>query len=328
MRLVGVELRRVLARRMVAAIVAGGVLAVALVLVSTWMQARPLTDAQVDQAEQAYAMAVEDFEEHGEEMLASCREAEADESERTGEDVDFLCDQMEPQREMFFPQRAELHLTLPGQLAGVAVLLTFLTFLVGVTSTAAEVSTGSLGTWLTFVPRRSVVLASKVTAGTVVALPVVAGLLALLVAGSFLVHDARGLADGMTTTAWADALWTGARILALGALAGALGAALGLLLRHTAAALGAVVAYALVVESIVAGMLPELQPWLLRTNMAAWVQDGSVYWRNQCTVTSSGTTCTTVEELVTLGHGALYLAVVGAVLLAVTTLVFRRRDVV
>lgn len=328
MRLVGVELRRVLARRLVAAIVVGGVLAIGLVLMSTWMQARPLTDAQLDSAERSYAAAREDFEEHGEEMVASCLDAQAEESELSGQELDFGCDQMEPQRDMFFPQQHELHQTLPGELAGVAVLLTFLTFLMGVTSTAAEVSTGSLGTWLTFVPRRSVVLASKVTAGTVVAVPVVAGLLALLVAGSFFVHDARGLADGMTGAAWADALWTSARILALGALAGALGAALGLLLRHTAAVLGAVVAYALVVESIVAGMLPELQPWLLRTNMAAWVQDGSAYWLNQCTVTSAGTTCTTVEELVTLGHGALYLAVVGAILLAVTTLVFRRRDVV
>lgn len=328
MRLVGVELRRVLARRMVAAIVAGGVLVVALVLVSLWTQVRPLTAAQVDQAEQSYAMAVEDFEEHGEEMLASCRDAEADESERTGEDVDFGCDQMEPQREMFFPQQPELHLTLPGQLAGVAVLLTFLTFLVGATSTAAEVSTGSLGTWLTFVPRRSVVMASKVAAGTVVALPVVAGLLALLVAGAWFVHDAQGLADGMTATAWGEAAWTGARVLALGALAGALGAALGLLLRHTAAVLAAVVVYALVVESIVAGMLPELQPWLLRTNMAAWVQDGTMYWINECTVTATGTSCQTIEEVVTLGHGAAYLGVVAVVLLVLTALVFRRRDVV
>lgn len=328
MRLVGVELRRVLARRMVAAIVAGGVAAVVLVLVSTWVQARPLTDAQVEQAEQAYAMALEDWEDNGEEMVASCLDAQADEREITGLDVDFGCEQMEPQQEMFFPQRFDLHLTLPGQLAGVAMLLTFLTFLVGATSTAAEVSTGSLGTWLTFVPRRTAVLASKVAAGTIVAVPQVAGLLALLVAGSWFLHDAQGLADGMTAAVWADAAWTSARILALGALAGALGAALGLLLRHTAAVLAAVVVYALVVESIVAGMLPELQPWLLRTNMAAWVQDGTVYWVNECTVTSTGTTCTTAEEIVTLGHGAIYLTVVAVALLALTTLVFRRRDVV
>ena len=52
MRLLGVEVRRVLARRMVAAVVVGGLAVVVLVLVSVWSAARPPSAAEVASAEQ------------------------------------------------------------------------------------------------------------------------------------------------------------------------------------------------------------------------------------------------------------------------------------
>lgn len=328
MTLVRVEIRRILARRMAAAVAAAGVLALLLVLVGVWRSVQPLTADQIAEGERAYQQELEWWEENGEQMIADCLEAERSEEELTGQDMDFGCEQQTPpQREWFIPEPAPMHETVVPQVAAFAVLLAFLTFLVGVTSTAAEISTGALGTWLTFVPRRMLVLATKLTAAAAVTVPLTAALVGITVAGLWAINQAYGLTGGMTPTLWGDLLWLSVRIVVLGGVAGLLGAALGVLLRHTAAALGVVVGYVLVVESMVAGLLPGLQPYLLRTNAAAWVSDGATYWVNTCTVTDMGTTCESVEKTVSLLHGATVLGLVGVALVVVTAAVFRRRDV-
>lgn len=328
MRLLGVEVRRLLARRMLLAAALAGVAAVVLITLGLWSSSRPLTQAQLDAAERAYQAEVERWEADGDEMVADCEEAEATEREATGDDVDFGCDGMEPQREWFFPERPEFGDVAADVLATSSVLLLVLVLVVGVSATAAEISTGALGTWLTFVPQRLRVLASKLASAGVVALPLVAGLLVLLLAGLWVAHAVNGAADGTDAEAWRDIAGTALRILALGALAGVVGAALGVLLRHTAAALGLLVGWALVVESILSGLVPALQPWLLRTSVAAWVQDGTSYWTNECTVTAEGTRCEGVEHHVSLTQGSLWLVALTVVLVLVTGVVFRRRDVV
>ncbi|MBX9246282.1 hypothetical protein ICW40_15900 [Actinotalea ferrariae] len=328
MRLLGVEVRRLLARRMLLAAALAGVAAVVLITLGIWSSTRPLTQTQLDAAERAYQAEVERWEADGDEMLADCEEAEAAERDLTGDDVDFGCDQMEPQRQWFFPERPAFGDVAADVLATSSVLLLVLVLVVGVSATAAEISTGALGTWLTFVPQRLRVLASKLASAGVVALPLVAGLLVLLLAGLWVAHAVNGAAGGTDAEAWRDIAGTALRILALGALAGVVGAALGVLLRHTAAALGLLVGWALVVESIVAGLVPALQPWLLRTSVAAWVQDGTTYWTTECTVTADGTSCQGVEHHVSLTHGSLWLLALTVVLVLLTGAVFRRRDVV
>ena len=328
MRLLAVELRRALARRLVAVVALLGVLAVGLVLYGVWQSAKPLTEAQLEDARQQYAFALEDWEENGEQMVADCEREEERESERVGEAVDFGCDQMTPpQEEWFVPEAPELAANFAGMLTTTSLLLVFLTLVVGATLTAAELSTGALSTWLTFVPQRMRVLVSKLGAGALVGLALTAALTALLVGGLYGVHASRGALGDLTGEVWGDVGEAALRIVVLGGVVALVAAALGILLRHTAAVLGVVVGYALVLEGIIGGIVPRTQPFLLRTNLTGWLEGGTSYWVNECEVTAQGTMCEGVEVPLSFAHSAVFLGVVVAVVLAVTALVFRRRDV-
>lgn len=327
MRLLTVEIRRIVARRLVTFVTIGGLLAVVLVLAGAWQSARPLTDAQLEEAERQYAWALEDWEANGEQMVADCLEAQEQESERAGEPLDFGCDEMEPQEEWFVPQSAELASTFVPLLSTTAMLLIFLVFVVGVTATAAEVSSGALSTWLTFVPQRLRVLFSKVGASAVVAVPITTLLVAALAGGLYAVHAAQGALGDMTGEVWGDVAWTALRIVVAGAAVAAAGSALGVLLKHTGVALGLVIGYLVVVEAILGSLVQRLQPYLLQLNLRAWVEGGAAYWVNECTVGEQGTECTGTEVVLGLGQASVYLGVGVALVLGLTALVFRRRDV-
>ncbi|WP_448071472.1 ABC transporter permease subunit [Georgenia yuyongxinii] len=327
-RLTKVELRRLFSRRLVVLAMLAGLAATALFLVGTWNQSRPMSAAEQAQAERWYEEARADWEANGEQQMADCLEAEETEREATGQDVDFGCDQMEPTRDSFVVTAPPLEGSLPGLLAGQSFLLLFLALLVGATATAAELSTGAIASWLTFEPRRLRVYTAKVLAPGLGVLPVAVTLIALLVAGAWFIASAFGLAGTMTGAAWTDAGWTVLRVLALVVLAAVAGAALGFLLRHTAAVLGVVVGYVIVVEAMFAGLLRDYQRWLLSTNIRAWIENGTVYFQELCTTDAGGTVCDVTERTLTFDGAAPYLLVLVAVLVALAALDFRRRDVV
>ena len=328
MRLLAVEVRRLRARSLLLALVLVAVGVIGLVVAAAWSSARPLTAEQLEEAQRQYQFALEDWEENGEQMIADCREQEEREEEISGQDVDFGCDAMTaPQEEWFIPQSTELAETFPMLLSGTAMLVVLVALLLGTTSTAAEMSSGSMSTWLTFVPQRLRVLFSKIGAAVVVAVPVAVVLLAVLVAGLYVVHAMQGALGDLDGDVWADVAWTCLRVTVLSAVIAGVGAALGVLLRHTAAVIGAVVGWVLVVESILAGLVPTLSPFLVRTGVAGVVGNGTAYYVTDCEVTSQGTMCESTEVLVTFGQSALLIGVVTALVVGVTALVFRRRDV-
>src|SRR5690606_8532331 len=119
---------------------------------------------QLDQAETQWELARQDWEEHGAEQIEECEEAEAAESEIAGEELDFGCAEMAPQREWFFWEPPPFGDFLVGALQVAQVLMCLVALMVGVTFVAAEFSTGSIGTWLTFEPRRFAVFGSKLAA--------------------------------------------------------------------------------------------------------------------------------------------------------------------
>src|SRR5690606_20843188 len=153
-RLTWVELRRFFARTLVIAGMLAGVAVAGLTLVTGAASVHPLNESEIAAAEQYYQEAVADWEQHGAEMEASCREQEALEREATGQDVDFGCDQMAPQREWYVPQPPAFGDYLPAILLMLSTLMVLLPLMVGATATAAEHSTGAIGNWLTFEPRR------------------------------------------------------------------------------------------------------------------------------------------------------------------------------
>lgn len=325
-RLLAVELRRLFSRRLVVLAMVAAVAVSGLVVGVTWNSVQPMSAAEVEQAETFYQQQLEFWEENGEEQVADCLEQEELEAERTGQEVDFGCEQQEPQRAWYFPTVPPLHETLPGLLLGVSLLLAFVALAVGTTFTAAEFSTGAMSNWLTFEPRRLRVYASKAAAAALGVVPVAVVVLGVVIGGAWVVNDSQGLTDGMTSTEWTGIAWMAARILALASIGALLGAALGFLLRHTAAVLGVVIGYGIVVEGILSGLLPQLAPWTARTNLAGWTMHGTTYYTSECVTEAMGTTCEMTEHALSFGHSAAYLLVLTALIVVVSALVFRRRD--
>jgi ABC-2 type transport system permease protein len=204
----------------------------------------------------------------------------------------------------------------------------FLAFLIGASFVSAEISTGALGTWLTFVPRRVQVMSSKLAAIALFLVPTMAALVATLVAGVYAVSRWRGTV-GVVTTADGTALgWLGVRVLVASVVAGVVGACLGALTRHTAAAIATAFVYVVSFEALLRGWQPELARWLVAPNVDAWVQGGSTFYVETCSTQRDGSyACTGIERFVSQADGARFGLVVLAVLAVATVLVFRRRDV-
>lgn len=327
--LLRVEARRFRYRAAVRWLAALALVAALAVVTSVFFSARPPSESELAEARQQYAYAQEDWAENGEQYVEDCREGERQE-QATDPEADWGCDQMEPRPELYLPAQPTFADQGGAWLSGVTLFLLLLAFAAGVTSVTAEIGTGSLATWLTFVPRRGRVYASKVAvAGIGVLVPTALALL-VTVGGSWAAAAANDAAGDTGGTFWPDLGGQALRVLAAAAVLGAVGAALGFLTRTAAAALGVGVGWLLLVDSVVEGFLPALTPWTVRASLTAWLEDGYRYWVTvPCRPLDGapqGGVCT-AERTVSLLHGGVLMAVVAAVLVALAALVFRRRDV-
>lgn len=328
MMLLGAELRRFHARRMLLVAALVGLAAVGLTLYGTYTVIRPLSPDQRAAAEAAFASAQADWEENGDEQIASCLDQQALDREQSGDQtLDYGCDAMAPQEEWFVPNAPPLTAQISGVLTVLTFALGFLALLAGATFTAAEASTRSLSTWLTFEPRRGRVFATKLgAAGLGVVLPTLA-LLGVVVGGSIGIFALVGASTSLTVEAGIspvpDVL---GRLVALTVGVAVAAAALGLLLRHTLGVLGLAFGWAIAVEGILGGMVPRLSPWLVLPNVNAWVNGTAQYYVPHCTVSAQGTTCDYVTRTVSMTHGGIYLAALVTLLVVASALVFRRRD--
>jgi ABC-2 type transport system permease protein len=107
-----------------------------------------------------------------------------------------------------------------------------------------------------------------------------------------------------------------------------LGAVVGLVLRHTAAAIGLVMGYLVLVEAVFGNFLQSAQPWLLGRNFDAFVLHDTTYYLNKCTTDATGNyTCDSIQKTLTFEHGAWYLGVLTLVAVVIAGVVFQRRDV-
>jgi ABC-2 type transport system permease protein len=75
------------------------------------------------------------------------------------------------------------------------------------------------------------------------------------------------------------------------------------------------------------GALAWLPPWLPERNLLAFLQHGLTYEQYRDVTSADGMSEETVTRHITFGHSALYWAVLLVVALAVSAVVFRRRDV-
>lgn len=328
--LVRVEARRFRYRAAVRWLALLALVAALAVVVGAWGSTRPPSAQAVADARAQLAWAQDDWAENGEQYVEECLAGE-EEQRAVEPDVDYGCDEMEPREESFLPYRTTFAESGESWVSSASMFLLLLSFATGVTFVTAEIGTGSLSTWLTFVPRRGRVYASKVVVAALGVLVPTALALVLLVGGSWAVAAATGATGDVGGGTWSDLGLIALRVLAVAGVAGAVGAALGFLTRSAAAALGVGVGWLVLVDSMIAGFVPGMQPWTVRVGVQAWVDGGlTTFVTVPCEpldgVAQSGMMCS-AERLVTGLHGGLLVLGVAAVLVVVGALVFRRRDV-
>ncbi len=326
MRLLRAEFGRIRSRRMTWGVLAAALAIVGLLAFGVYSSGRPPSADELRQSQAAYQQASAEWKANGRDMVAQCRADQANER-KTNPEADFGCDAMrEPRLEDFARPPLQLQPTLDAARLPLGFLIGFLSFLFGTSLVAAEFSTGAVGNWLTFVPRRFQVYAAKVGAAGVTA-TIAAAVLTALAAG--LLRAAVSVNGGVMTLPDTGGLWASAlRVAALAAGAAVAGAACGFLFRHTAAVLGTLIGYLVVVEMIGQGAYEWLRPYLLTNAVSAWLAGGWRYFTNECVSDpTGGYSCQSKEHLISLSWGATELAVAVLVAVVLGAVVFRRRDV-
>lgn len=328
-RLLRVELRRVFSRRLVLALMLLPLVFVVLGFIGVHVE---LSSAEANraQAQEFYEQSLEDWQDNGAQMVAECVEAEARDRESSNDpNLDYGCDQMrEPVLADFLVEPQPVDEQLVGAVAALALPVAVLALLIGATTTAAEFTTRSIGTWLTFEPRRDRVWVTKVLAAAVAVVPMALAFVALLALGIPLVYRFNDAPAALAPAAWGDVLATGGRAVAVVAVAGAVGAALGMLLRNTGAVLGVLVAYTIVVEGLLRGFVPRLDPYLVTRNVEAWLRAGLEWTSFECSPSpEGGEECVEVVRTISLVDASLLLAGVSAVVLVLSWVLFRRSDI-
>ena len=336
--LVGFELRRMWWRRLTKAAVIAMVLFTGTAIYNAYNSSTP---ERLAQQLDNYSILVQDVKRQQEEMkdqlpqmIEQCRNDEAAERERSGDPtIDFGCNQITAPT---LPTMQDLGIVPPvadAVTAGIAqvssYLIAFLAFIVGASFIGAEFTTGAMGNWLTFQPRRVRVASSKLAAAGIgaAALAAVAMLLTNLGARMIAVvnrpDDDLVLPDPEPLTDSVPQLLL--RVVALAVAAGIVGAALGLLLRHTAAIVGVLLGYGVVVELMGAQAFLQgrLRPWVVSTNIEGFLNKGTTYFAETCTPSR----CEYAQHTLSYTHAWVYLLVVTVVAALVGVLVFRRRDV-
>lgn len=337
--LVGVELRRLWWRRLTKAVLLGVVVFTGLMVYNAYNQSRPETLAQrLDN----YEVMLADMERQKQDlpqMIEDCRSAQAQERERTGDTaIDFGCEQMNAQFET--PTMEDMGISLPiadtitANLASYAAFVyAFLVLIAMGSFVAAEFSTGALGNWLTFKPQRVRVALSKLVAAGVGSALVAALGLGLLNLGARMVatinrpdSDLKIPAPPPLDDSVAELL---IRAVLVVVAAGVLGAALALLLRHTAGLVGLLLGYLVVVEFIAVNAFfgGRLNPWAITPNANAFLSKGYTYNAETCTTVDGTFSCTYAQHEISYTHGWVYLLVLVLGVSTAAVLVFRRRDV-
>ncbi|MFK5645092.1 ABC transporter permease subunit [Ornithinimicrobium sp. LYQ121] len=322
MRLLVVELRRLVARKVVWLTLLGAV-AVSLVSVAgIFSQARQIDAARAG-GDSDYQRMVEESEFQQEECL---RMQDQDRRQSGDASIDYGCaDWQVPTIEEFYGQLPSLAEQLGYALQGMAYPVMFLALAMGSTAVAAEFAHRTMGTWLTFVPRRTPVFVSKLLAPALAALPMTLVGLAVVWLGVTLVYRIFELDTALGADGWSSTLWMAVRIAVLAMVAGAFGAAAAFLVRHTGVVLGLMIGYLVLVEGMIGSMFGWVPRYGLARNIGAWVQDGTSWSTYTDCQRMEG--CREVTQTLSLTHGAVVIGVVLVVVTVAAWFRFRTADV-
>ena len=324
MRLIRVEIRRLLYRRVFRLMLLLIFLGLAAVLGTTAYQSKaPSAQDRIAAQRQA-----EDVRQHSppiEEQIEDCEQQEKSAGARPG---DFGCDQIrDPRAEDFLQDKTfRFRQDITDPLIGFSVCLALFGFVVGASFIGAEWSAGTLAALLTWEPRRLRVLLAKILGLGFVVAVVGALVLAAAVGGHAGIAAWRGDTTGMTSGLLQSVGLSALRGVALAAAAGLIGFAIADTTRLTAGALGVGFAYFLGAELLLRNLWKASPPWLLTSNVGAWLSDGlTVELPIECPPGVDA--CPIKEVTISLADSAIYFGVVVGALLLICAFVFRRRDV-
>ncbi|MBW3086409.1 hypothetical protein KEM60_02627 [Austwickia sp. TVS 96-490-7B] len=270
MRLWRVELTRIRSRPLTWMVALLSVLLLAMMLTDTWQQTMPVSPAEQRQADQAFSQAKAEFEEHGEQEKAACRQAQEDVNGRFPQ-TRIDCSDIAPRPENFIRRIPPFHEIASSTLGDIALLLGMFSLFLGASWVAAEFSTGSISTYLLHEPRRSRVFLSKITATATAVLIGTATLTIVMLAAMAATAQIHGMSLAVSGQAIQDVATAAARVVGLSVLTALGGAATAFVLRHSAAVLGASFTL-LVVDSWGASMLSEYARWTLLNNVQAFAK--------------------------------------------------------
>ena len=322
--LVRAELLRIRSRRLTWVALGAMLVVILLTQLAVYSSVRPLSADERAQSQSAFEQAQQDYAQNKaqyDQLEQECRDQGGSEEE---------CGYYQPRQEDYvarsvssFGQVANLAVTVTVFLAGLSLLFLSASLI------GADFSSGAMSNWLSFLPERTKVYVSKLVA-VVVAGALATGVLAAL---------ALALTTVVTLVAGADVVQSGAawakvgRGVLVGVVAVLIGFGIAMLTRHTIAAVGAVLAYLFLsfVYNIVVFLVPAvqgLQSLLPENHALALLNKGHTYVTYVNEATSSGQfEQRPVEHTISMAESGLYWLVVLGALIAVTLVVFRRRDV-
>jgi ABC-2 type transport system permease protein len=322
--LVRAELLRIRSRRLTWVALGAVLVVILLTQLAVYSSVRPLTAGELAESRSAFEQAQQDYAQNKAEydrQEQQCRDEGGTEEE---------CDYFEPRQEDYvarsvstFSQAADLAVTVTVFLAALSLLF------LSASLVGADFSSGAMANWLSFLPERTKVYVSKLVAA-VLAGAVLTGVLSALALGlTTVVTRIAGAEVEQSGAAWA---MVGRGVL-VGVVAVLLGFGIAMLTRHTIAAVGAVLAYLFLsfVYNILIFLVPAVQglQGVLPENQAlALLNRGHTYVTYVNEATSSGQfEQRPVEHTITMVESGLYWLVLLGALVAVTLVVFRRRDV-
>ncbi|MEV4464164.1 ABC transporter permease subunit [Micromonospora echinofusca] len=331
------ELRRLAKRRFTRWMSLLGLLVLAMVVVGVFFTNEKIDAAAVAKAERAAEQQWQQDVRHNAQYRAECDKAKA---AGTGQSEGFPedCASIQPppreaiETQWFLPSTFDFRENFGDTLLPLAAILALVGFVVGASFVGAEWNTGGMMNLLLWRPKRLTVLLTKLAA-------LLTGLVALAVPttvlwfGSFwLVATFRGSTAKMTSGTWQSFALTGLRGLVLALVTATIGFALASLGRHTAMALGGVIAL-MVVGQFGLGILLAMagvrfaEAWLLPTYAVAWMQKKVTLedW-NTCQATYYGE-CKPDTLDITWQQSSVMMTVGFVVILGAALWAMRRRDI-
>ena len=207
-------------------------------------------------------------------------------------------------------------------LLAMSVYLFILVVGVAATAVGGDYRAGTMGTLLTWEPRRTRVASARIGAVTLVALGLYVVTLGAFVGGWALGASLRGSTAHLAPNFWPEVAASFGRAALGSVLLAVITAGLALVTRGTVGAVITWLGYLIGVEAVLGLRVRSLQPGLLLGNFIAFVQGSDVHFPSAFRADGS-----TVERIAQPGPGLIRCVVVAVVLAGLGILAFRRRDV-